>query len=209
MPLNQIYMLTLVQTWGTGGKAMENVFFYDHTAGTGTAGTLAQAFEETILPLINDLQFEGVKNIRADVINMGDFGDFISWPLDGQGEYAAEALPPANAINFTMKLNTRAVKKGSKRISGIPETVQINGVVTLAEYLTRMEAFRIALYDELETVDNTWLPVVIKRVKEPVVGTVPLQYTYRLPTTDAELVQGEVVTATTTPNISHQVSRSL
>lgn len=209
MSLETTYMLRLIQTWGVGGKRMENVFFYDHTAGDGVAIQLAQAFEANILPNITNLQCDLVKNVSLDVINMGNFGDFISWPLTGQGEYAAEALPPHSALNFTMKLNTRAVRKGSKRISGIPETVQINGVVTLAGYIARIETFRVLLDDELVTTEDTWLPVVIKRVKEPVAGTVPVQYTYRLPETNAELVVGQIVTATTTLNISHQVSRSL
>ena len=209
MPLNTLYQLRLKQTWDTGGKPMENVFFYLHTAGESPAGNLAQSFEETVLPKITNLQTTLVKNVSIDVINLGNPADFISWPISGTGEYAAEALPPHSALNFTMKLNTRAVRKGSKRISGIPETVQIDGKITLAGYITRIEEFRAILPLEVETVNDTWLPVVPKRVKIAVPNTQPVQYTYRLPQADAELVIGEVLTATTTLNISHQVSRSL
>lgn len=209
MPLNTTYMLTLRQTWDIGGKPMNNVFFYDHTAGSGDAQLLAETFELVQLPKINAMQWDGVRNISLDVVNLGDFGDFVSWPIEGTGDTSTDSLPPASAINFTMKLNTRAVRKGSKRISGIPESVQSNGRVLDAGYLALMETFRLSLYAELVNDLDTFLPIVVKRVREAVPGTTPVQYTYRLPISDLELVIGEVVTATTTPIISHQVSRGV
>lgn len=207
MALNTIYQLRLIQEWGSGGKRMENVFFYDHTAGSGEAADLATAFGTAILPAIHELQNEIVKDYSIDVINLGDLSDFASVPTVGQGDYSGDALPPYAAVGYTLKVSTRAVRKGSKRFSGVPESVQVNGQVTNATYATSMEALRILLQTELVDASETWLPVVIKRVKTAVVGTVPLQYTYRLPTTDGELTIGEIVVALTSSILSHQVSR--
>lgn len=209
MSLDTTYLLRLRQLWNVGGKPMENVFFYEHTAGSGDAFTLAEAFDLVMLPKINDLQWAGVQNSNIDVYNMGDPTDFISYPATGVGLQSGDSLPPHSAINFTMKLSTRAVRKGSKRFSGIPEAVQENGYILDAAYLAKMETLRLALFAELVSDLDTFLPIVVKRVKEPVVGTVPLQYTYRLPITDGELVVGEVATATTAPIVSHQVSREV
>lgn len=209
MALNDIYMLTHRQTWGVGGRPINNVYFFEHTAGAGVAIDLAQAFQSQYLPVIGALQSILIWSTFLEVINLGDLGDFVSYPVEANGSYGGDVLPPYAAYGFTQRVNTRAVRKGSKRIAGVPESAQANGVVTFPDILDAMEDFRILLESELTDVSDTWLPVVIKRVKTPVVGTVPLQYTYRLPTSDLELVVGEVVNVSTSPNLTHQVSRSL
>jgi hypothetical protein len=208
MALNSIYQLRFRQIWDTA-KEQENVFFFDHTAGSGVAIDLAQDFEATFVPLINALQTNILQNVAIDVINLGDLGDFYSTPVLGNGAFNENVLPPFASIGFTQKVNTRAVRKGSKRISGIPESVQDKGKITSGTYITAMDNLRAQLQTELINVSDTWLPVVIKRVKTAVAGTVPTQYKYRLPTTDAELVVGEVVVCLTSPNITHQTSREV
>lgn len=209
MALSSLYMVRLIQTWGVGGKQLENVFFFNHTAGAGVAINLAEALETGLLPLLADVQAQFVQNKSIEVINMGTLSDFISYPITGEGGFSGDVLPPYAALGFTMKLNTRAVRHGSKRIAGIPESIQANGVINNTPYLTNVEALRLWLQQEVVSADDTWLPVVVKRVKEAVAGTVPQQYTYRLPVTDGELVLGEVVTVQTSQNLTHQVSRSL
>lgn len=209
MPLSSIYQVRARQTWQSGGKPLENVFFFEHTAGTGLAADLATSFGTAHGAAINAMQVNIVRNYSIDVINLGNLGDFDSLPWLGGGALGGEALPPHSAVSYTMKVNTRAVRKGSKRISGIPESAQAAGVIIDSGYYDLVEALRLVLKQELVSADDTWLPIIVKRVKEPVVGTVPLQYTYRLPATDAELVTGEVVTVLTTHNIGHQVSREV
>lgn len=209
MPLDTIYQVRARQTWGSGGKALENVFFFDHTAGTGNAADMAVAFGGVFSTLINQIQAPIVKNYSIDVINLGDLGDFASVPWLGSGTQIGDALPPYAAIGFTLKVNTRAVRKGSKRISGVPESAQIDGKLTNEGYIAAVELLRLAMQQEVVTASDTYLPVVVKRIKEPVVGTVPLQYTYRLPTIGDTLVTGEVVVVLTTTSLSHQVSREV
>lgn len=209
MPLNTVYQVRSRQTWGVGGKPMESVWFYDHTAGSGVAADLAVAWGTALGAPVNALQTNQVRNVSIDVINLGDFSDFASVPWLGGGGSVGDTLPPFNALSYTQKVSTRAVRKGSKRISGIPESVVTNGVVTEAGYQAFMETLRIAMQIEIVTGTDTFLPVVVKRIKEPVVGTVPLQYTYRLPAVGDTLTLGEVVVVLTTFNVGHQVSREL
>lgn len=209
MPLNTTYQLRLIQTYGVAGKTMENVFFYNHTAGLGVAIDLAQVFENVMLPLINTMQTATIQNSLIKVINLGDLGDFIDYPLTGGGNVSDDTMPPYVAVGYSLKVNTRAVRQGSKRIGGIPEGVVSYGVIDNAPYIVKVNTLKTALQEELSDVSDTYLPIVIKRVKEPVVGTVPLQYTYRLPINDTEFVFGEIVTALTSLNVTHQVSREL
>lgn len=209
MPLNTVYQVRARQQWGSGGKELETVWFYDHTAGTGDSTDLAVAWGTGIGDAINDMQCSHVRNYSIDVINLGDLSDFDSVPWTGGGAIVQEANPPFAAVGFTMKVDTRAVRKGSKRISGIPETVVQNGVVTDSAYLALMETLRGAMQVEIVTGTDTFLPVVVKRIKTAVTGTVPLQYTYRLPTIGDPLTLGEIVVVLTSPNLTHQVSREV
>lgn len=209
MPLNTIYQVRARQLYGVGGKPMDTVWFFDHTAGTDRAADLAVAWGLARGDLINALQTDYIRNLSIDVINLGDLSDFASLPWTGGGLINDDTMPPYAAYGFTMKLDTRAVRKGSKRIGGVPEAAATDGVIDNVTVLPLIEDLRLAMQQEIVDAGDTWLPVVVKRVKEPVVGTVPQQYTYRLPTTDAELVVGEVVVVLTTTNLTHQVSREL
>lgn len=207
MPLSTIYQARIMQTWGEGGRSLESVFFFDHTAGSGTALTLAELLEDGCLSLMNDLQTQFVKNKSIEVINLGELSDFISYPLTGEGGWAGDSLPPYAAVGYTMKLNTRAVRHGGKRFSGVPESAQDDGKVTDPSYQTAMEAMRLFLSQEVVGASDTFLPVVVKRVRTAVPDTVPTRYTYRLPRAGDTLVLGEVVSVLTSNSLSHQVSR--
>lgn len=209
MALSDIYQVRGRQKYGTGGKEMETVWFYERTAGAGGSADLAVLWGEEIGALINALQTTNIKNYSVDVINLGDLEDFIALPWVGTGVVEDDTMPPYVAYGYTTKLNTRAVRHGGKRVSGVPETGATNGVVTAAPVLANMETLRLAMFAELAGGDDTFLPIVVKRVREEVADTEPQQYTYRLPETDGELVFGEIVVALTSPNLTSQVSRKL
>lgn len=203
------YQLTLVQLMNT--EKLHNVFFYRTDAVGATAQNLGQAFEEDILPLINDLQNVAVSNSLLRVINLGDLTDFWEKALTGAGlNTSSESLPAHDAINYTLRLNTRAVRPGSKRISGIPESAQSNGIITVGSYITQMNTLRTALYDTIAyntTPAVAYQPVVIKRVKETETVNGQEKVTYRLPTPSETVEYGDVVSCLVNTKISHQISR--
>jgi hypothetical protein len=206
MALSSIYQL--ISKHNIDGQDLENVFFYNHASGSGDAVNLAGDWVVNILPLILALQVHAIQYSEIDVINMGTPADFEYLPDTSTGAYGAVSnLPSFNAIGFTMKLDTRAVAKGSKRISGVPAEVCTREEVTSSGYLTNMEALRLALGTNIAGSADTWQPVVLKRVKTAVPGTTPVQYTYRLPRTDLELVYGGVREVLTSPIITSQTSR--
>lgn len=205
--LSDIYLLRFKQRWGVSSISLENAFFYERTAGTPLAIGVAQMFEEQVLPNINAIQTQFVKNVGVDVLNMGDPTDFVYYPLTGEGTISGQTLPPQSAVSYTLKLNTRAVRPGGKRFSGVPEAVQSDGEIQDAGYITAMNVLRVQLYGELIDSENTLKPVVLKRIKEAVAGTVPTRYTYRLPTVLDPLVVGDVLTATVGIRVGNQVSR--
>jgi hypothetical protein len=184
----------------------ENVYFYNHIAGTGNAANLATDFL-AVIDLVNAMQSANVVNTGTDVINLGDTSDFQSDITTGAGINVAESMPALNAISFTVKPDNRAVRHGGKRITGIPEASAVIDEITSAPILAAMEAYRVQLQANLVGAGDTWQPIIVKRVRTAVAGTVPLRYTYRLPATDSELVFAGVLVASSNVFLSSQVSR--
>lgn len=206
MTLASTYIVRHIQHYAA--QVIENVYFFNHTSGDGLSTDLALDFEGEWLPLILALQFSGLITDGLSVYNMADLGDFANLPLVSNGTAGSgDPLPSFNAVGYTFKLNTRAVRPGSKRIAGTPEGVTTGNNVVDAGYLAAMEALRLAFQSNLVGASDTWTPIVVKRVKTPVVGTVPLQYQYRLPETEGDFVAGTVVAALTSPALTSQVSR--
>lgn len=206
MALDTLYQLTFKQLYQN--QLIENVFFYDHIAGDGVAQDLANDWISVVMPLIQALEVNSMSIFETAVINLGDLADFWTEAQTVTGLYGAtDPLPSFNALGYTLKLDTRAVAKGSKRICGVPEEVTTKNAVTSSGYLASMELLRLQLQANIVVSPNTWQPVVIKRVKTAVTGTVPLRYTYRLPTIGETPVVGHVVTALTSPFLTSQVSR--
>jgi len=206
MALDALYMLRHLQS--QFGQEIENVYFYNHVAGSGSSVDLALAWQANILELVQAMQVPGVLSNGLIVTNMGDLGDFTTLPLASSGSYSeVNPLPAFNAISFTMKLNTRAVRPGSKRITGIAEAATAGNEIVVAELLDAMEAFRISLQTNLVSGGDTWENVVVKRVKTAIPDTTPVQYRYRLPTIGETPVVGTVVAALDNKIVSSQVSR--
>jgi len=205
MALNSIFMLSHVQTFSD--EEMMSNYFFNKTAGSGTAGDLAAAFIDTFVPAISAFTVSAVINKLIRVINLGDLTDFVETVDVTAGALADQPLPIFSAVGYTLKLDTRAVRPGSKRISGLSENSGQGGVITDVATFALVNALRELMFAPLTDGSSTWQQVVLKRVREDVVGTVPLQHTYRLPETDDELIFGSVVECLTSPNLSHQVSR--
>jgi len=206
MALSDIYQLVQKQTYGT--KNIENVWFYQKEAPESTAQDLSDAFQEDLLPVMLAMQGFVMRTVELYITNLGNLADFWTEALDEQGTFGdVDCLPAINAINYTMKPATRAVREGSKRICGIPEAVTDFDTVTNATYLTKMEALRIAIDTPLNTGGEIFTPCIVKRIKEEVTGTVPLQYTYRLPTVGDTLTVTNFAAVLVNKNITSQVSR--
>lgn len=206
MAISDVYQLTDIQTYGT--QEVENVWFFEKLSPDGTAADLIEGFLATYMPAIRQIQAQGIVHTEIKVINLGDLGDFEDMPVSLAGlAGAGDTMPSFVAIGYTLKPATRAVRPGSKRIVGVLEAALVNGVITEPTFVANVEALRIVLDDNAVGSLSEYQPVIVKRIKEPVVGTTPQQYTYRLPHTGDPLTLGLVKQALTNPRATSQVSR--
>lgn len=205
MALADIYVLDLQQSFLN--EPLHNIFTYERSS-TGTAVDLINAFVEDILPLIEPMVSANIKFDGIKAYSLGNLGDLDEQVINEVGLIAGDMLPIFNAVNYTLKPASRAVRPGSKRFAGIVEAVQVNGVITDASMITAMENLRLVLQDPISDDDTAfWNPIVVKRVKYAVPDSDPVRYAYRFPETDEELVFAGLRAVSTTTKVSHQVSR--
>lgn len=206
MALADIYQL--IHKQAHLGEVIQNVYFYQRSDVESTAGMLIAAFIEDMLPEVRALQTNDYVTTEVSALSLGDLTDFDLEPLNLVGTYGTGVpLPSFNAIGYTLKLNTRAVSPGSKRIAGIPAEVVTEDFVTSSGYLATMETLRLAMLAQVQIDDAIFFPVVVKRTKTAVAGTVPQKYKYTLPVAGDPLVVGTVAAVLTSPKVTHQVSR--
>lgn len=205
MALNDIYQITLTQLYQS--EPIQNQLYYRAVYATKSASALLTEWWETFENLFNDLQTDQITNHLARCINLGDLGDFHELSLTGAGASVGEdTMPLHDCINFTKRLDTRAVKPGSMRVSGIPTIYTTEGMIIGETYTGQVNALRAALDDNVTISAETeeYAPIVVKRVPYVTSGG---KDAYRLPESDLELVYGNVIAVLVNMKVSHQSTR--
>lgn len=146
-----------------------NIYCYKQISGSGGAKELSDSWQATILPLIVAFQSVAVGHQTVTVINLDNDADFnVQFPASevGTGTQTGDCLPRYNAFKFFYVRSTRASRNGWKRIMGIPESVQVNGVVTNGGEITALEACAAAMATGLvDGSGNGWLPKILRRAQ--------------------------------------------
>lgn len=206
MALDDLYMIVHKQTYV--GRKLENVYFYEKADPDLTAVDMNLAFQAEVIPAILDIQGLVVKHTELATINLGNLADNNNLVLNYEGQFGdVDCLPAFNAVNFTLKPVSRVVRPGSKRFTGIPESVAAYGVITDAGYIADLNVLRTILGDPIDNAGEIFNPVIVKRIKEAVPDTDPVQYTYRLPTIGDTPVYSQLGACLLALNVSSQVSR--
>ena len=206
MALADLYVLDFKQKFLQ--QDIHNIFTFDRS-GTGDAVDLCSAFVNDLLTPINDIQNHAIENVSLRAYSLGNLADNAEVQIDGAGSDAAgDMLPLHDAINFTLKSTTRAVRPGSKRFSGIGEAYQVNGDITSAPYIALLETLRVALDSPITgDASNVYDMVIIKRVKYNPDETDLTHFAYRFPEIGETPVVGNLAAVLLNKHISTQGSR--
>lgn len=213
MAINDIYMLTFVQSFGLGGEEVQTNWFYRAVDAGGTAEALHAAWGDPagMLGLYCDTQTQFMKNKLIRVINLFSLTDFYEEGINGGGGFTGDTLPAFATMRYSLKLNTRGIKPGSKRVPGVPESVQVDGVITNETEIANMNLLANGMAQNIGGIDDVpeFEPVVVKRIKTlvPADGDKPAYYKYSLPDNSEDLNYGKVVAALANTRVGHQVSR--
>lgn len=185
-----------------------NVYQYEKGGTGGTAEDLAETFIQEVQIAIEGIQGNNTEHTLLRVYNLGDLTDFFEIAQTGNVGQWELPLPRFNAINFTLRPDTRGVRPGSKRIGTVPSNQVTGNIVTGATYLEALETARIALGTPLSGLGGTatYDPVIIKRVLEPAVPGEHGEY-YRFPKAGDPLSVAQIQAVLVDLTVSHQDSR--
>lgn len=205
--LNLACQLVLTQRFGT--EDMQMAFYYrgsNALTSFPSLSSVATAFISGVLPEINAVQTGDVANesLRLRMFN-GD-GSQLAVPLTGTGTRSAavnDTLPPFVAVGYTLGGDNPAVRNGAKRVGGIAETDQIDGVWGAGAFSTILTALGNELTAALTAGTELIVPIIVKRIAS---GIIP-PFNYRLPENLLESVYSDIIEATWNTYATSQVSR--
>ncbi len=206
MALSDIYMVRDIQDYQE--EPLMNVYFFQDITTAITAESVVTAYIEDFLPAVRAIQTADVTHTKVDAVNLADAGNFFESVIALDGSHAGESLPAHSAVNYSLRINSRALRPGSKRYCGIDESLVSGNLITNATYIGLLNTLRSQQSALIgEGIAENLKQIVVKRVLYEVPDSSPVRMAYRLPLTDEKLVTGDVVDALLNLKISHQVSR--
>lgn len=198
---NAVYQLT--HTSQFDGVDVENVYFYQRGTGiTAGAQALAEEWYEQVWPTINDFRSDDLTSQAISVDNLFDPTDTYTINHSIVGEYGnVEVLPPHDSISFILTRENATTRNGGKRMAGVPELVQVDGIMNDSTWLTHMAELGAKLIIPIlgDLAVEWFLPVIVGRIEEAT--------GYRLPTTLAEATVNAIVDFAFNPDVTTQTSR--
>jgi len=177
----------------------------------GAFGALADGLPaarpvDGIFELTRAVQQGNLNYVQISAKNIYDLADFYSTPFESGvigAVTATQCLSPMIAFGLHTTQVTRAVRRGQKRIAGVPEGSSGEGGVITSGVLTELETLCDAMSNPITFDDEgttlTYVPVIVS--KEPIVlpsGNTTYRYYETLAEQETHLAEGCVWSPMTT-----------
>lgn len=201
MAITDVYELRVSGT--VNSEAFNLVFHALRVSGSFVAADVADACKDTALPDIIGMTSTSTIWETITAKNLGDPVDFAELSLGSTaGSQVGDTLGPFVAVVFHFPRLRSDMHHGYKRIPGVIETGQNNGVISGA-YLTGWQAAAADVIRDWENLTAPGIPIanyiIVKRVLDAGV--------YRLPQTTGELIYYQPSSVVVRTNLSTQNSR--
>lgn len=173
------YQTTGTPTTIKGSEALANAFGCIPVSGSLPADTLYKK--------ILSIQVATVKYEQIIVKEIWDLADFFTAPFIPQtpgAQVDGNPLSPVMSYGFVSTQTTRAVRRGTKRFTGIPGGATSEGGGFSPTYLTTMGELAIMMGQSLQypltgTPELTFVPVIAGKLRYDVPGTSPVRHAYK------------------------------
>lgn len=164
--MTQRYQIIVHQAYNSvSGDAINNVFWYENIGIAHDAVYAAELFSDTVLSDQVAIMSAAVKFVALQCVNLDDPLDYtyVS-PMDpSAGNRSGDCLPPFVAWAFRLNRASRASRNGQKRIGGVAEPDQVNGV-PVEGIVTLLNAFATTLATNLNgTGGEVYAPRICRR----------------------------------------------
>lgn len=150
MNVNDCLELVLFQR-GWVDVEIRNVLQYVVTSvGSGDEGTLADAFYDSVLPAMLDVQHVTVSHYKMTVTNLTDglgYAENVITP-PAPGILSGSSMPPFVAWAFRKNRLNRSTRSGQMRVAGVSEGAQEGGIA-IPTVVDDLNVLADALYDPL------------------------------------------------------------
>jgi len=150
----------LIDRQAYGGQRVLNRYFFGTDSGmTPNAADLADEFVATFLPYLQGIQVDTCIHQTIQCVNLSNTSDYVDIAVGLDGNSTDEGLPPYVAIGFIASQPGYGLRPAKKRIAGIPEAFQDQGIVTIAHPAIVNVATQLGT--ALEGDDATYYPVTV------------------------------------------------
>lgn len=210
--IGDVYELVDVQA--LRGQQVLNVYFYQVretfvTTRPTIAEVLANNWTGQILPDLTAVQTEDLVHTSVRVRNLYNAADTFELLMSAAGDDSNPTDSNFDAYPFQMQGETHAVRKGAKRIAGVSDGANADGIVTDPATLALLDSIATSMSAPVQVgtliLTDTFFPVLVKRVRSGVAGA----YEYRLPETSGEGVVTTIINVLFDVLISTQNSRKI
>lgn len=140
-----------------------NRYYYHADAFTDPLDDFLDVFIPHVLdPLIAGMSNQaGFTSVQVNTVRGGS--SFTSRPITAIGAVGGDCLPPYAAFDFTLVRGGVGERNGYKRIAGVAEASQVNGI-PVAGSLAVMNAAAVAMGDTLDVGLSEFRPVIRRDV---------------------------------------------
>lgn len=115
------------------GQQILNVMYYEILSTVGAVTTLAgfaEPFGVAFSNYFKPFQSASLSYVRSELTEVNGVGlDVWAYPAGVTGNVVGDYLPTFNCYAIRLNRVTRLTRNGQKRIAGVPESNQANGVV--------------------------------------------------------------------------------
>jgi len=154
----------LTHTMTYQGKTINNVYHYTSSSNVvGQADNLCAEFFTQMLNAICAVQNTEVQHVQLYAIDTNTMTDYATYFLTNQGAVgsAPTGLSPFMAWSFTINTTASIIRHGFKRIAGLDETQQEEGLPTSAAS-TLLDALETKFVTSLSNGGFTFTPVIAR-----------------------------------------------
>ena len=152
-----------------------NRFFYGSSDSLADAAGLGVTVETDLLPVIAGTMNQNASFLSLLVQGVKGATDFFSATLSIQGTNGGECLPPYASWDYTLVRGGARERNGYKRIAGVGEGNQQNGVAS-SGIQTALDLAANAMGDILTDGDGAVYTPVIRRTRVNKTPVNPAQY---------------------------------
>lgn len=145
-----------------GQEVINRYWYYLNSTSTVDVAALAATFITNVVDAMRVIQSDQLNHLTVDVINHTDLASFGSFVTGTAGiRTPTEIMPPFVAVGIRLLRTTRDMRNGFKRIAGMTEDIQNEGLFT-AGFLTTVATQATGISATLTESIRNYQPVIIR-----------------------------------------------